>query len=46
MKSNDYNDMKKGIPYITGASNIENSTLIINRWIENPVFYLLKMIFF
>ena len=36
MKSNDYNDMKKGIPYITGASNIENSTLIINRWIENP----------
>ena len=36
MKSNEYNDVKKGIPYITGASNIENSTLIINRWIENP----------
>ena len=36
MKSNEYNDEKKGIPYITGASNIENSTLIINRWIENP----------
>ena len=31
MKSNEYNDVKKGIPYITGASNIENSTLIINR---------------
>ena len=36
MKSNEYNDNKKGIPYITGASNIENNNLIINRWIENP----------
>ena len=36
MKSNEYNDNEKGIPYITGASNIENNNLIINRWIENP----------
>ena len=36
MKSNEYNDIQKGIPYITGASNIENGALVINRWIENP----------
>ena len=36
MKSNEYNDNEIGVPYITGASNIENSKLIINRWIENP----------
>ena len=36
MKSNEYNDEEQGIPYITGASNIENNDLIINRWIENP----------
>jgi len=29
-----YNDKGLGIPYITGASNIDNSKLIINRWTE------------
>ena len=30
-----YNATEKGIPYITGASNIENGQVIINRWTEN-----------
>ena len=30
-----YNADSKGIPYITGASNIENGQVIINRWTEN-----------
>ena len=29
-----YNDNAKGIPYITGASNIEDGEVIINRWTE------------
>ena len=29
-----YNDHGKGIPYITGASNIEEGKVIINRWTE------------
>ena len=29
-----YNDCGKGIPYITGASNIENGSVLINRWTE------------
>ena len=29
-----YNDCGKGIPYITGASNIENGNVLINRWTE------------
>ncbi|MBE5802993.1 MAG: restriction endonuclease [Clostridiales bacterium] len=29
-----YNAEHKGIPYITGASNIETAGLIINRWTE------------
>ena len=29
-----YNSSECGIPYITGASNIENDTVIINRWTE------------
>ena len=33
---NKYNDKEKGIPYITGASNIENDKIIINRWTEFP----------
>ena len=36
MKTSEYNDNEKGIPYITGASNIDDNELIINRWIENP----------
>ena len=31
-----YNSKNKGIPYITGASNISNGKLIINRWTECP----------
>ena len=31
-----YNAVSKGIPYITGASNIENHQLLINRWTEHP----------
>ncbi|WP_233980516.1 restriction endonuclease subunit S [Pectobacterium versatile] len=32
-----YNDSKNGIPYITGASNIENGVININRWTPEPV---------
>lgn len=31
-----YNVAEKGVPYITGASNIEGNQLIINRWTEHP----------
>ena len=31
-----YNSKKAGTPYITGASNISNGKLIINRWTETP----------
>ena len=31
-----YNSSKKGIPYITGASNFNNGQILINRWTENP----------
>ena len=31
-----YNSENKGVPYITGASNIDNGKLIINRWTETP----------
>ncbi|NLJ70599.1 MAG: restriction endonuclease [Clostridiaceae bacterium] len=31
-----YNSLENGIPYITGASNIENGILEINRWTEYP----------
>lgn len=34
MPPSQYNNVGKGIPYITGASNIENSQIIINRWTE------------
>ncbi|MEE5994923.1 MAG: restriction endonuclease subunit S, partial [Oscillospiraceae bacterium] len=30
-----YNANEKGLPYITGASNIENGNVIINRWTEH-----------
>ncbi|APS32717.1 MULTISPECIES: restriction endonuclease subunit S [Serratia] len=32
-----YNDSKNGIPYITGASNIENGSIVVNRWTPDPV---------
>lgn len=31
------NDKGVGTPYIMGASNMKNDSLIIQRWIENPV---------
>ena len=31
-----YNDRHEGIPYITGASNFDNDSLIINRWTNSP----------
>ena len=34
MTPDKYNDFGKGIPYITGASNIENGNVLINRWTE------------
>jgi type I restriction enzyme S subunit len=36
LASNKYNSRGNGIPYITGASNIENGILEINRWTEYP----------
>lgn len=31
-----YNTENKGVPYITGASNLEFGKIIINRWTEHP----------
>lgn len=31
-----YNSDKIGIPYITGASNLLNERIIINRWTDTP----------
>ena len=36
LPSDQYNDNAKGMVYITGASNIENDKVIINRWTEYP----------
>lgn len=35
MKPAEYNDKGKGVPYITGASNIKGSQIIVNRWTES-----------
>ena len=32
-----YNELHHGIPYITGASNFVNSSLLINRWTDSPM---------
>jgi len=37
-----YNDEGKGIPYITGASNLENKRVIVNRWTESPTTHALQ----
>ena len=42
VSSNLCNSEKIGIPYILGASNIENNTFIAERWIENPKVISLK----
>ena len=37
LKSDEYNSSSLGIPYLTGASNLdEKGRLIINRWTEQP----------
>jgi type I restriction enzyme S subunit len=36
MSPDKYNVKKRGVPYITGASNIENGKIIINRWTLVP----------
>lgn len=36
MTAVDYNANEKGVPYLTGASNIEDGNIIINRWTETP----------
>ena len=35
-ESSGYNTSERGIPYITGASNIEDGQVLINRWTEVP----------
>ena len=35
MTPSEYNEQGMGIPYITGASNVTDSGLIINRWTEH-----------
>jgi type I restriction enzyme, S subunit len=37
LENNQYNGSKNGIPYITGASNIENGVINVNRWTDQPV---------
>lgn len=32
-----YSDRPDGIPYITGASNFSNGSIIVNRWTEQPL---------
>ena len=36
LKPSQYNDRCEGIPYMTGASNINNGQLIRNRWTTEP----------
>ena len=36
LHSSKFNTDSKGIPYVTGASNIENGNIIINRWTSSP----------
>ena len=31
-----YNSEHRGIPYITGASNLDNGHIILNRWTDSP----------
>ena len=36
LSSDKYNDQGKGIVYITGASNIKENGVLVNRWTEHP----------
>ena len=42
LKKTQYNDLKEGVPYITGASNIIGNQLLINRWTEEPAVIAIK----
>ena len=33
---NEYNEKLIGTPYITGASNFKNNSILINRWTDQP----------
>jgi len=35
-KPEEYNDICKGIPYITGASSLSENGVLIKRWTETP----------
>ena len=35
-KPEEYNDVHKGIPYITGASSLSENGVLLNRWTETP----------
>ena len=35
-KPEEYNDVQKGIPYITGASSLSENGVLLNRWTETP----------
>lgn len=38
-----YSDTRNvGLPYITGASNLQNGEVMVNRWTETPKSYALK----
>ena len=37
-----YNSDGYGIPYITGASNLENGKVLVNRWTESPTTHSAK----
>lgn len=37
LEPSQYNDSNIGIPYITGASNLENGVINVNRWTPDPV---------
>ena len=32
-----YNESQSGIPYMTGASNFDGNTLMVNRWTQTPI---------
>lgn len=36
LKPEEYNDRQIGIPYITGASNLSENGILLNRWTETP----------
>ena len=37
LEPSQYNDNKRGVPYITGASNFKDGTLSVNRWTNSPI---------